>query len=197
MAGIRNPFSNVASDNLPNAMPGIPAQHGSSEPGQPSSYFDTMGGDTPTQTPRNTSPRRSYRARARSTGPAAQEDQDYEARRDERRDTRRDEGIGAGFRITACEQTLRSHNDELAAQRLMLKQLTEAVEKLVVDRDDTTSRLNAVFALVDQRFTEAQDGSQAISKVAHEKFETLTATMQSIAHEIVQKIEIITKDVDS
>ena len=82
----------------------------------------------------------------------------YEARRDAHREARRENctPIGTPFRLNACEQSLRTHSDELAAQRLMLQQLAEAVQRLNVDKEATDNRLNQVFGLVDQKFAEAQ-----------------------------------------
>ena len=194
-----NPFS--MGGGLPETMPDTSAQHGSTERGTRRSYFDTMGGDTPVQTPRNMSPRRSPRSRARSAGPQyAQEEEDYEARREERQQDRREarqgDAVGTAFRLNACEQSLRSHNDELAAQRLMIKQLTDAVEKMVAEKVVTDNKLNAVVDLVDQRFGEARDASNEIQRTSVQRVEVLTATMQSIANEISQKFVDISKDID-
>ena len=122
-------------------MGGMDSQHGSAEQQAPGhqgtqgNYFDYMGGDTPRTSPRSNSPRRIPRSpRARSMGPSAeQEEEAYESRRDERRESRHGVGgdpVGVTFRLNACEQSLRSHNDEMAAQRLMLQQLADAVTKL-------------------------------------------------------------------
>ena len=202
MAATDNPFR-MSGDA--NTVPGPSAQHGSAEQGQRRSYFDSMGGDTPVTTPRNTSPRRSFRPRARSVGAAAQqaEDAEYEARREERRESRnepigmnRNEPIGMNFRMNACETSLRSHNDELAAQRLMIQQLTEAVQRLNAEKETNVDKLNDLVTLVDHRFTESQSGLQEIRDVTHKRFETITGTMTNIANEIVQKLDVINQDIE-
>ena len=131
---------------------------------------------------------------------ATEKDEEYEARREERRESRRGAGgdpVGVTFRLNYCEQSLRNHNDELAAQRLMLQQLSEAVQKLATDKEQTGDRLNQVFGLVDQRFTEAQAGSQAIRELTHERFESMTATVTSVAHEVVTRLEVINREIES
>ena len=84
----------------------------------------------------------------------------------------------------------------MAAQRLMIKQLTDAVEKMVADKVVTENKLNAVVDLVDQRFGEARDASNEIQRTSVQRVEVLTATMQSIANEISNKFAEISKDID-
>ena len=106
-------------------------------------------------------------------GAAAEQEDEDDARRDERRESRRRTGdpIGINFRLNACQQSLRSHTDELVAQKLMVRQLAEAVQGLVAGKENTESRRNEVFEIVHQRFTEAQNGAQEIRDVANQRFE--------------------------
>ena len=186
MAATDNPFR-MSGDA--NTVPGPSAQHGSAEHGQRRSYVDSMGGDTPVTTPRNTSPRRSFRPRARSFGAAQQaEDEENEARREERRESR-SEPIGVNFRMNACEQSLRSHNDEVAAQRLMIQQLTEAVQRLNAEKETNIDKLNDLVTLVNHRLAESQTGLQEIRRFTHERCETITGTVTNIASEIKMRSE--------
>ena len=146
-------------------------QHGSSEPvGQGRTYFNSMDGDTPRASPRGASTRR-VRPRARSTGATAEQDYEDDARREERQESRRGDPVGMNFRVNALEQSLRSHTNELLAQKLMVQQLAEAAQGLGVGKENTESRLNEVFGLVHQRFTEAQNGAQEIRDVANKRFD--------------------------
>ena len=99
------------------------------------------------------------------------------------------------FRMNACETSLRSHNDELAAQRLMIQQLTEAVQRLNAEKETNIDKLNDLVTLVDHRFAESQAGIQEIREVTHKRFETLSGTMTNIANEIVQKLDVINQDI--
>ena len=101
------------------------------------------------------------------------------------------------FRVNALEQSLRSHTDELVAQKLMVQQLTEAVQGLGVGKETTEGRLNQVFGLVDQRFTEAQNGAQEIRDVANKRFELLTSTMNQFAAEINQRLDTASQDFEN
>ena len=49
---------------------------------------------------------------------------------------------------------------------------------------------------MDQRFTEAQVESQAIRKLTHERFESMTKTVTSVANEAVQRLEVINRIVE-
>ena len=104
--------------------------------------------------------------------------------------------MGVTFRLNACEQSLRSHNDEMAAQRLMLQQLADAVTKLNSEKETTEGRLNQVFGLVDQKFAEAQSNTQEIFSGSKERFEVMSATVQSIASQVMQGLDKINKDIE-
>ena len=165
-------------------------------------YFDYLDGETPGQTPRNTSPRRTppRSPRARSMGAQAEQEEEYEARRDERQESRRGAGgdpIGVSFRLNACEQSLRSHSDEMAAQRLMLGQITDAIQQMTAEKEKTDSKLDSVFQLVDQRFSESQSGAQEIVNGAQARFDTMTATVQAVAAEVMNRMEAINKEIEA
>ena len=98
--------------------------------------------------------------------------------------------------MNACETSLRSHNHELAAQRLMIQQLTEAVQRLNGEKETNIDKLNDLVTLVDHRFAESQAGIQEIREVTHKRFETLSGTMTNIANEIVQKLIVINQDIE-
>ena len=132
IGGVHNPFS------MPNTMNASSDRHGSAEQdgAEPmnsgATYLDSMNGMTPprTRAPSRTSSPRGFRARtrARSATQAREEDEDYNDRRAERQESRREEPspVGIGFRLNSCEQSIRMHQDELAAQRLALQQVTDS-----------------------------------------------------------------------
>ena len=177
MASTDNPFA------MPTDTTGMnTARHGSAEQNTGTAngtYLDSMTGNTPPSTPRvnptrtrEDTPRGTRRTRARSETRAREEDADYQDRREERQERREgQEPVGLRFRLNAIEQTLRGYQDELVAQRVHLQQLNEAVVKLNTDKEQTGIRLDQVFSLVDQRFTEAQTGAQEIREATHQRCE--------------------------
>ena len=76
-----------------------------------------------------------------------------------------------GFRMTACEQSLRDHQNEIAAQRLMIEELTAEMKKQIDHRTTHGQRLDAVFALVDQRFTENQSAISELQSNAQREID--------------------------
>ena len=205
MATAQNPFAPSQIPRMdtadPNPQGSTGFRHGSAEQGTGPSYLDYMGGDTPRGTPRSTSPRRSPRGpRSRSMGAAQasrdQEEEDYEARREERRESRTQEPIGISFRLNACEQSLRSHTDELVAQRLAIQELTEGVRQLATDKQATEARLNQVFGLVDQRFAEAQAGAKEIFDGAQIRFQTMAESVTQIASDVMTRLDAINREIE-
>ena len=102
-------------------------------------------------TPRHPSPRTPRSPRARSQ-PVP--DDDYEDRRRDRAERREEQPIGMGFQLNACEQSLRDHHSELAAQRLMLEQLTTEMSRQTSEREEHRQRLDQVFDIVEKRYTD-------------------------------------------
>ena len=88
-----------------------------------------------------------------------------ESRRREGRAGDTAEPVGANFRLTACEATLRDHTTELAAQRVAIAQLTEAPQRVSNDKEAQDTRLNEVFQHVDIKFTEAIHGTQILDEL--------------------------------
>ena len=180
---------------VPSAMDSGPNRHGSAEQDTRGrvNYLNSMGGTTP----RSTSPRTPRNPRARSQ-PIP--DDDYEDRRRDRAERRDDQQnappIGVGFRLNACETSLRDHQSEIAAQRIMLDQLTTEMQRQIADRDLHRDRLDTVFALVDQRFTEAQNSIEKIRAAAHSKFETLTTTINGVSQGLAARVEQISMEIN-
>ena len=178
-------------DPGPTTMGANPIRHGSLEQtGSGSflgSYLDSMSatGTTPRPSPRRTPPRS-----PRPRSPMPQDDDDYNDRRSEGRDRRHDdEPIGMGFRINACETSLRDHQAETAAQRIAIQQLTDEVRKQMGERESHGQRLDKVFELVDLRFRESQQSTQTLSDASRDKIESLTAQLNSTAHGLAARIE--------
>ena len=91
---------------------------------------------------------------------------------------------------------MRSHNDELAAQRIMIQQLTEAVQRLNAEKETNIDKLNDLVTLVDRRFAESQSGLQEIRDTSHKRHGTITETMTNFANEIVQKLDAVNQDLE-
>ena len=151
---------------LPSTTDGRSVQHGSVQLnrdvfGRPTTYIG-MDNDSITP-PRSPSPRT---PRNRSPRPADDDDDDeYDdrrAERRERRDSRRvsprgepsQTPVAEDFRLRACEQTLREHQNELVAQRIAIQQLTEVVMTANREKEIMGNRLDSVFDLVNRRMTE-------------------------------------------
>ena len=89
------------------------------------------------------------------------EEDDRRSERQERRDRRQQEReernanpaepIGLNFRLTAVETNIRDHTNELAAQRLLLQQVVEAIKQDGSDKQKTEERLNVSFTQHNQK----------------------------------------------
>ena len=171
-------------------------------------YLNSMNntGHTPRPSPPPRRGTRSPRPRTRS--------RDDEDRRRDRRDDReehrrdrddRDEPVGIGFRLTACETSLKEHHAEIAAHRVTLHQLGEEMKRQIADTENHRQRLDAVFALVDQRFKEGQQYTQEAQQkseislqaihetqvAAQDSFNTLHTKVNNISQGLAARIEQI------
>ena len=114
-----------------------PVYHGSAEqfrdaprrfsPRPQGSYLNSV---TPPRSP-SQRVRPSRARRYRSPDPTEDED-DEDGRRADRRERRQSRAasrppVGEDFRLRACEQTLREHTTEIAAHRVALQQLNDAI----------------------------------------------------------------------
>ena len=167
-----------------------PIRHGSAEQNARvgihtmGGYLSTMNdtGGTPLPSGRRT-PRTPARARSQRNDFENDEFEDRRDRRREREDRRRDddEPLGSGFRRNACETSLRDHETELAAQRVMVSQLADEMKRLIGERELHGQRLDAVFALVDQRFSESQKAVHETQTMANDKLNVLKASIDSVS----------------
>ena len=139
--------------------------------------------------PRGTSPRDS---RSRS-----HINQDYEDPQSSRssRGNRGGEPIGMTFRMNACEQSLQLHTSELTAQRLMLSQFTDEIKRMIVEKDANGQRLDAVFAFVDQRFSESQVSIVNTQEAAYAQIEQITGTINPPAQSVSARLEQLTTEI--
>ena len=152
--------------------------------------LDSMSsGNTTRRSPHPRSPR------ARSQ-PLVEMD-DYEDRRRERRESRQEEPepVGYNFRLQACETSLRDHHSELAAQRLMLQQLTKEMESMIMERETRSQRLDGVVEMVDQRFKESQTAIAETQNAAALKLDGLTATINNLSIGLAGRIESLVLEV--
>ena len=84
----------------------------------------------------------------------------------------------------------------MAAQRLMLQELADAVRRLGADKEAFDTRLHQVFGLVDQRFAEAQANTVNVFNGAQTKFDTMAGTVSSIASEVMQRMDRINEQIN-
>ena len=179
------------SDHAPTPTDLGPNRHGSAEQNA-RVYLNTMNdtGNTPVPSGRRTpqTPTRA-RSRRRYNEDDNDDDNDNEDRRDRRRERQdrhqEDEPVGVGFRLNACETSLRDHHSELTAQRKMVNQLTDEVKRLNAEREIHGQRLDAVFSLVDQRFSETQKAVHETQTVANDKITTLETALTVASDKIM------------
>ena len=162
---------------------GTDARHGSAEQvnldlmGRPvawSSITPPAGPTSPRspRTPRSNDeeddPRRTERAERREAREAAREARTADPT----------QPIGMNFRINACEQSLRDHTNELAAQRLLLQQLVEASKEDHKDKKKLEERLDVSFTQNNQKHAD------------HDKrADIMTQTINALADNIAQKLD--------
>ena len=193
------PYLDPMSGSYPDTMSDDSNRYGSAEQGytrgrdgtNDDGYLNSMN-NTGT-TPRPTSPRTPRSPRARSQ---PMPDDDYEDRRRERAERREEHPIGVGFRLNACEQSLRDHHSELAAQRLMIEQLTTEMNRQMSEREEHRKRLDEVFNVVDKRYSEMDKVVGDIQTSATTKFESLTSTINGVAQGLAARIEQLVLDVN-
>ena len=172
----------------PMSTEGSFAQHGSAEQNTPGFNFSSM---TPPRTPRVRSP--------------AADGMDH-GRPERSREARRQgvsEPVGGNFRLIACESTLKDHTNELAAQRLTIAQLTEALQRVSIDKEAQDTRLNEVFQHVDVKFTEAMNRTQILEDciqqtqgVTANRIETLTLTISNVSQGLAQRLEAMMLEIE-
>ena len=170
-----------------NALPnmGLLRRHGSAEQdnrGEGGTYLTSI--NTPRKTPRST-PRMGSPARLMDNDDNdVEEEEEYQARDSERKQSRRrmpTPSVGIPFRIRATEQSIKEITNEVAAQRIMIQQLTEELQRQAVGKEAQDRRLNEVFAHVDNQFTEATNITQQIYDTAFQKLRVVTSTISSVA----------------
>ena len=188
-----NPFATGHDTNA--AMPPTTStgpvlnQHGSFERyGMDSNplgtYLDSMEGLTPRVSP-HPSPgpsRRNSSPRGRSEYAGSDPNTDRERSRG-----RRGEAIGIGFRLNSCEQSLTQHHAELAAQKVELVQLKEAVLQLVADKTITGQRLDECFNQVDKVHTGCQAQTRQAFDLVESKLKTTTDNLTNITQMVSEK----------
>ena len=132
--------------------------------------------------------------------PVADDDDDRRADRAERRQNRQQERegrntgptepVGLDFRLRACETTLRDHTNELAAQKLMLQQLVEAVKSDNQEKKKMEERLDNAFAQVHQKVADVEK-PQELTK---QRVDMVMQTVNSLASTIAARLDEITHD---
>ena len=185
-----------------NAIPsmGLLRRHGSAEQdnrGEGGTYLTSI--NTPRKTPRGT-PRMGSPARLMDNDDNdVEEEEEYQARDSERKQSRRrmpTPSVGIPFRIRATEQSIKLLNNEVAAQRIMINQITEELQRQAVGKEAQDQRLNAVFAHVDTKFTEANNITQQIYDTAYQKFQVVTSAINSVAEGLAQRVEQMSMELE-
>ena len=69
----------------------------------------------------------------------------------------------------------------MAAQKLEIVQLKEAVLQLVADKTSTGQRLDSEFNHVDAKYTEVQLQTRQLFELVDKKLQTITDTMSQFA----------------
>ena len=141
------------------------------------SYLDSMEGPTPRASPGQS---RSPRGRSEYAGSDPNNDR-------ERSRGRRGEAIGVGFRLNSCEQSLTQHHAELAAQKVELVQLKEAVLQLVADKTITGQRLDECFNQVEKVHGECQAQTRKAFDIVESRLKTTTDTLTNITQMVSEK----------
>ena len=135
-----NPFAIPTSVNVP-TMPtvGLLRRHGSAEQvnrDEGGTYLTAINTPrkTPRSTPRDRSPVNLMDADEQDDG---EEEEEYEERQSQRKTPPRRRmptaPIGIPFRLNATEKSIRELTNEMAAQRIMINQLTEEVQRQAVE----------------------------------------------------------------
>ena len=185
-----------------------PVYHGSAEqfrdaprrfsPRPQGSYLNSV---TPPRSP-SQRVRPSRARRYRSPDPTEDEDDD-DGRRADRRERRQSRAasrppVGEDFRLRACEQILREHTTEIAAHRVALQQLNDAILQNNKDKEVTGQRLDAVFDLVDTRMAEYTGITRNIASrldAAEIKAESMTAVINELGKNMVERIQLIEAEI--
>ena len=194
-----NPFSmpiDPTATGLPTTSTSVPVfQHGSFERygmGQPplGTYLDHAGNNwntprhSPGHSPRNSDPR----GRSRR--------EEYDSRDRSRDRDRAGEPVGVGFRLNSCEQSLQAHHAELAAHKLELKQLKEAVSKIVDDQATIGQRIGECFTQVDKVHTECQAQTRQAFDTVETSLKTNADAMNQFTKTISDKFTSIDAEIE-
>ena len=148
-------FAHTRSPSLPrvpSSPGGMPNRHGSMER-ESGDLLDVFG--RPRDWSSNTPPAGAASPRSPGTPRSGEEDDSRRPERAERRERQQEhregrranptEPVGLNFRLQACETTLRDHTNELAAQKIMMQQLVEAVKSDGINKTKLEERLNVSF----------------------------------------------------
>ena len=184
-----NPFSipgasGMSQPRLPTPDTAMGFQHGSLEQTAARNYLGTY---LYSLDERQRTPPRSTRTLPRSPSPGraqrrARSPEEESRRSRERNRDEDDHPVGVGFRLTACETSLKEHHGEIGAHRTAIQQLHDVVNELTADRDAMRQRLDDVFAHVDVKLTEAQNKTQHVADVANEIARGAYERFQQLEH---------------
>lgn len=197
-----NPFA-MSSQDMPtvSALPtmGLLRRHGSAEQDnrpEGGTYLTSI--NTPRKTPRSTPRNRSPDRLMDNDDDNDIEEEEHQARESARKQSRRmpTPTVGIPFRIRATEQSIKEITNEVAAQRIMIQQLTEELQRQAVGKEAQDRRLNEVFAHVDNKFTEANKITQQIYDTAFQKCQVVTSTINSVAEGLAQRVEQMSMELE-
>ena len=108
------------------------------------------------------------------------------------------EPVGLDFRLRACETTLRDHTNELAAQKILLQQLVEAVKEDAASRPKLEERLNVSFTESNKRHDEHSkngDRNNQRLEVTTQRIEMVTHTVNALTAAVTQKLDMIAQEI--
>ena len=193
----------------PSSLPRVPsspgatsARHGSAE--QSGERVDSFGRPiawssiTPPLASGNTSPRTTPRSPAGEDGDDSRRTERAERR--ERRDQEREgrnaaptEPVGLDFRLRAVEHTLRDHTNELAAQKLMLQQVVEALKGDNIEKKKMEERLDVSFTQSNQKTADMSKEQELLGQ----RVEMMMASVNALAGTVAGRLDDITKDISN
>ena len=101
------------------------------------------------------------------------------------------EPVGLGFRLNACETSLRDHNNELAAQKIMLQQLVEASKMEDSERTKLNSRLHVSFTENNEKHSQREKENDLLKK----RLEVVMNTLNSMSDGLHTKFEQLEREI--
>ena len=179
---------------VPSSPGGTSARHGSAEQatdvfGRPADWM----GPTPPMHSANGSPSPSQ-SRSGNEDDSRREDREERRARQaedrERRNADPSEPIGMGFRLNAVETSIRDHTNELAAQKILLQQIVEAVKDDAGEKKKLQERLDMSFTQSNEKHAQHEKELELVKQ----RSDLVTSTVNASAGTIAQRLDELTQE---